>query len=179
MTSLAARVKQYHQSTQKQSDAIDLDRYRKMPLEELAKEKITFGTAQLNKTFGEVFKDHKWTDGFTGRYEKSNKPAHRAYLIFVERTLDQDLPTTMTQGYLKTNKGKEKHPSPPSSECDPVEAAEAEIEFQNPGLIFDMEERLLHLQEANVNVNSRLTSVEMTMTEILQAVRNLSVKSEP
>lgn len=50
---------------------------------------------------------------------------------------------------------------------------------ENPGLIFDMEERLLHLQEANVNVNSRLTSVEMTMTEILQAVHNLSVKSEP
>jgi hypothetical protein len=68
-----------------------------MPVEVLAKDKISFGKAKIGQPFPEVFKDSAWTAWFIWTYEKSTKPEHQLSVQY----LGMEIKAEHTKGYSK------------------------------------------------------------------------------
>lgn len=187
MPSVSSKMKAYREQLQKGENSEEaMTRYRQMSIEQLGMERIAFGQSKLNLPFQEAFKDDRWADWFTSAYEKSTKIAHRAYILYVERRLDMHLPADMTANSNNTVPEKKSNPST-HSEAAPSDWIPTETEI-DPSMEFepisfammqDVEDRMTNLQESNFQLSSRMATLEMTMHEILNGVKALSVKAEP
>ena len=65
---------QYRETKRRKTPAEGIQKIRLMPVEVLAKDKISFGKAKIGQPFPEAFKDSAWTAWFIWTYEKSTKP---------------------------------------------------------------------------------------------------------
>eukprot|EP00435_Cladocopium_sp_Y103_P067890 s2532_g30.t1 len=191
MASVTQKLQQFREIQKKDEDSDQLTKIRAMPLEVLAKEKIAFGQAKLGQAFPEVFQDAKWTDWFIRTYERSAKPEHQLFVQYVTKRLDAEIyqdkgvkpPAHLSDGsHLKEM--KEKAPKSDTSDhltWDHLTEPDFLPDCDLPGInkLQQMEDQVANLNVANKNLSDRMAGVEMALTEVLQHVRNLSVKSEP
>ena len=183
MSSVATKLSQYREGQRKIESKDEMGRIQEMTLEQLAKERISFGKAKVGQAFPEVFEDHSWTDWFIRTYEKS--PKSQMYVQYVLKRLDHEIAQSMTKNQVKNSeKMKECRASVSAdsdawdqiSELDPVETF---FEMPAPAKIQQVEEQMGNLSMENKQLASRITNMEMAMQEVLMHVRQLSVKTEP
>ena len=181
MASVTQKLQQFREQQKKMESKEDLLTIKQMSLSQLAQEKIAFGKAKMGKSFPEAFEDASWTDWFVQTYEKSSKPAHQKYIMYVEKRLNQDgkseaaaqvpIPKTITA------------PPVEFQSWDEISIAEAlaEVDVPSPRVssMSEMEDQVTSLRMSNENLHQRMTTMEMAVQEMLQHVRNLSIKSEP
>lgn len=64
---------------------------KKMSLEELANLRITFGEAMRGMTYQEALQtDPRYVSWFLARYQDSPKPAHRSFVEYLNRCIDEE-----------------------------------------------------------------------------------------
>ena len=189
MSSIQQQLKAFRESQQKSTDQYELIKIQKMSLEELSAEKIAFGKAKMGQSFEKVFQDASWTDWFVQTYEKSPKPAHQLYIKYVEKRLNAEITEdiqknkTNTKGAKllpKTAQGSEMTAAEVTS-WDEISEPDLTQEFDLPGIskLNQVEDQVSSLHLQNQNLVQRMTQMEMTMQELVQHIRGLSVKTEP
>jgi hypothetical protein len=185
MSSVATKLFQFREGQKKIESKDEMGRIQDMTLEQLAKERISFGKAKMGQAFPAVFEDHSWTDWFIRTYEKSPKPQHQLYVQYVLKRLDHEIVQNMAKNQVKSSeKLKDRRASASAdsdvwdqiSELDPVEAF---FEMPAPAKIQQVEGQVGNLSIENQQLAHRITNMEMAMQEVLMHVRQLSVKSEP
>ena len=107
MSNVTQRLQQLRRQQKASQDSVTAEDVKKMTLEELAKEEITFGKTHVGTPFPEMFLNHGYTDWFVGTYHDSPKPAHMKYVRYVELRLDQELQTGQPSTSETVPKGKE------------------------------------------------------------------------
>jgi hypothetical protein len=185
-STVSQRLHQYREAQKKLDSQDEIEKVQDMTVEQLSQERISFGKSKIGQKFEEVFKDGSWTDWFVTTYEKSPKPQHQMYILYVLKRLDQAMMQEFGVGYPKT----QKHETPrndraktssENSSWDQISEVDACQEFEMPGptKLQQVEEQMLNLNLENQNLASRITNIEMNMQELLHHVRQMSVKSEP
>ena len=178
-------LQKFRDSQLKEDQKDVISKIRLIPLETLEKEKITFGQAKLGMPFTEVFQDAKWTDWFIRTYEKSGKPEHQMFVQYVTKRIDEGIIMEHRKGYQKTSMTATSNSSQISKDVteswDQMTEPGMLQDFELPGIskVQQMEEQVTNLSQENKNLSDRMAGMEMAMNELLQHVRNLSVKSEP
>ena len=189
MSSVQQRLKAFRESQQKSTDQYELIKIQKMSLEELSAEKIAFGKAKMGQSFEKAFQDASWTDWFVQTYEKSPKPAHQLYIKYVEKRLNAEITEDIQKSkdsskgaklLPKTTKAAEMSAAEVTS-WDEMSEPDLTQEFEMPGMnkLNQVEDQVSSLHLQNQNLANRMTQMEMTMQELLQHIRGLSVKTEP
>ena len=182
MASVAQKLQSFREGQKATDDKTEIQKIKAMTLDQLALETISFGKAKIGQPFPKVFLDSAWTDWFVQTYEKSSKPAHQMYILYVEKRLNAELekdfkPTPRKISLKETQKMAEAEAEAwdQISETDMFQ----ELEIAGMGKLNQMEDQVTSLATQNQNLASRMTQIEMSMQELLHHVRNLSVKSEP
>ena len=189
MSSIQEQLKAFRESQQKSTDQYELIKIQKMSLEELSAEKIAFGKAKMGQPFEKVFQDASWTDWFVQTYEKSPKPAHQLYIKYVEKRLNAEITEDIQKNKANTKGAKLIPKTAQGSEMtaaevtswDEISEPDLTQEFELPGIskLNQVEDQVSSLHLQNQNLVNRMTQMEMTMQELLQHIRGLSVKAEP
>lgn len=189
MSSIQQQLKAFRESQQKPTDQYELIKIQKMSLEELAAEKIAFGKAKMGQSFEKVFQDASWTDWFVQTYEKSPKPAHQLYIKYVEKRLNAEITEDIQKNKVNAKGAKLIPKAAQGSEMtaaevtswDEISEPDLTQEFEVPGIskLNQVEDQVSSLHLQNQNLVHRMTQMEMTMQELLQHIRGLSVKTEP
>ena len=189
MSSIQEQLKAFRESQQKSTDQYELIKIQKMSLEELSAEKIAFGKAKIGQPFEKVFQDAAWTDWFVQTYEKSPKPAHQLYIKYVEKRLNAEITEDIQKNKANTKGAKLIPKTAQGSEMtaaevtswDEISEPDLTQEFELPGIskLNQVEDQVSSLHLQNQNLVNRMTQMEMTMQELLQHIRGLSVKAEP
>lgn len=185
-TSVSQKMKAFQARQKGIQQEASLEEIEKMSLSELAKETVQFGTAKKGLKFGEAFKDYGWTEWFVSHYEKSQKVSHRKYIRFVELTLEEE---AVTESNEKAKKWwKDPTTSAASVKSEPSEAATwekvkpvdiTESESESDALKFShLEEEVVYMRAETRQLGTRMTNMENAMQEIVQHLRQLSVKTE-
>ena len=68
--------------------------------------KIGFGTAKRGLEFYVAFEDRRWTTWFTSHYETSPKFEHQAFIEYVKKRVDQEIPLEATSATTPQPKAK-------------------------------------------------------------------------
>lgn len=198
--SVSQRLAAFRVQTTEKDDQNKAEKLSQTPLTELAQMKIEFGTAKRGLEFQVAFEDQKWTDWFISHYEKSTKYEHMAYVEYVKKQLDHmtsngGYPSTTPQQKAKMTAAKtlSKPKAAPASEhswtqiksehgveSDVESCLEQFMEEPTQGTaIALLEDRMVQVYHDNQALNTRMTHMENAMQEILNHVRQLSVKAEP
>ena len=132
-------------------------------------------------------------------YEASPKYEHQLFIEYVKKRVDQELenqstttPSPQPKAKMMATKSKAK-PVPTASEASWTQVKaemtlESDVESNLDQLLVEpsnntaiaiLEDRMVHMHQENQVLVSRMTHMENAMQEILNHVRNLSVKAEP
>lgn len=195
MSNVTQRLQQLRRQQKASQDSVTAEDVKKMTLEELAKEEITFGKTHVGTPFPEMFLNHGYTDWFVGTYHDSQKPAHMKYVRYVELRLDQELQTGQPSTSETVPKAKSKAASGPKTEGPisrkpvdwqeqwdqvvPVEDIDEEFEMLPQVQMLQLGEQVHYMREENKNLNQRVSKMEGNVEEILQHLRQMSIKKEP
>jgi len=194
MSNVAQRLQQYRRQQKGEQEEVTAQSVMEMTLEALSQEKIAFGKAHLGTPFPEMFLNHGYTDWFVGLYHESKKPAHMKYVRYVELRLNQEIATgeTTSQGpYPKAKAAaasrQTQGPAPLKGinwneqwdQVVPVDEIDEEFEMLPQVQMLQMEEQVSYMREENKNLNNRMSKMESSVEEILQHLRQMSIKKEP
>lgn len=150
-----------------------------MTLEQLSREKVTWGNAHQGESFDEAWKDSEWVKFMVNRYGQSHKEGHQKFAKFVELKVTElennqepVMPrrgTSQRGGYAApTSKSKAapKTASAPSTECSWQMAGEEEVDsepemYAHPtmGAVVEQGEMMEALQQRVLNMESALSRV--------------------
>lgn len=152
-----------------------------MTIEELSMMKITFGEAKRGQTYREVLQtDPKYVSWFLSRYQDSSKPAHKAFVSYLRRCIEEeetnrgvtmDVPqVTSTKGYPKAKASSALRPA--STEENAVWLSEGMWDVVE-------EDHENHLRDLTIeHQNHRLDQLESTLQAILQVLTPNNPKLE-
>lgn len=182
--SVKQKLQAFRQTGKGSNVEAEMEKIDHMTLAELEKELIQFGTAKMNLPFPEAFKDHRWTDWFVGSYETSTKPAHRKYVKYVEKRLDQEMLEERSQkGYkehmeqIQQQKQKNKATSSAGEETWDM-IAPVDLVEEAPEALLHLHEEMSYIRTENAQLRGRLGNMEMAIQELVQHIKGLSVKTE-
>jgi hypothetical protein len=185
-SNVAQKLQQYREAQKKVDSLDEIEKIQAMTVEQLSQERISFGKSKIGQKFEEVFKDGSWTDWFVTTYEKSPKPQHQMYILYVLKRLDQEIMKGFGEEDTKNKKEEISCHSGAKGSTeiltwDQVSEVDACQEFEMPNTtkLQQVEEQMLNLNMENKNLASRITNIEMNMQELLHHIRQMSVKSEP
>lgn len=196
MASVSLRLKQHLKNIKAGNNEALLEEVDQMTLAQLSKEVIQFGEAKAGITFPEAFKDHTWTDWFVGRYEKSTKIVHRKYIKYVELRLDEEIGPEMLANQqemsklIKNKNSKKKTSSEPSSSTPKItlpenlkvgpfsDDEEDWDQVSDAARVQDLQDQVMNVNMANQNLHQRMGHLEMAVTEILDHMKKITVKTE-
>ena len=168
MPSLAQQLKEYNKTQRHQ---VSRDVVKTMTLEELATDKITFGESKKGMTYAKALEDTQWTEFILHRFENSDKPEHMMFVQYVRLRL---------QGVKKDVKDpkvtKDMPPVPQDvwEELMPTDGSAAEDVMNLPFV----KEEMKDLRQSNKQLSNRIGQTEMLMTELLEHMRRMEVKTE-
>jgi len=184
--SVAERLTQYRKESDAQTTGEKIAEIKKMPLKDLEKMKIEFGTAKKGMPFPMAFEDHSWTDWFVKTYEWSGKLTHVKYLTYVEKRLDEEVRAAhqkpkKSQGAIPNMKKKAAAYSNTTEQSweMPSESEDDTAQFVMALNQKDLEERVGYMAQENQQLHQRMASMEMAITELVNHVKGLTVKTEP
>ena len=187
---VSQKMKAFQARQKNAQEQITLEQVDKMTLEELSQETVQFGTAKKGMKFEQAFADHSWAEWFVNHYEKRAKPQHRKFIRYVELVLDTDVPpqpnnqAKKTQGYLnveKQKKGPSSHAESSTSvweQVKPVGGTESESETDSNLKFSHLEEEVVFMRAETRQLNTRMMHMESAMQEMVQHLRQMSVKAE-
>eukprot|EP00435_Cladocopium_sp_Y103_P014959 s628_g3.t1 len=173
MAAAPSLAERFHAVTAQKSN----EEFRKMSYDQLSKMRISFGEAKLNQRFIEVVtQDPKYTAWFAKKYESSQKPAHQAFLYFinlyVERLeLTQESPEIKYPSALEL-KAKAKAGPPQGPEVQ-SHSSWSDEDASKPWSVIH-EEQTAQVKGELENQNSRLETVESSLQMISQQLQMLT-----
>lgn len=186
MPNVAQRLQQFRRQQKGQEEEVTAEQVKEMTLEELAKEEIAFGKTHVGTPFPEMFLNHSYTDWFVGSYQDSTKPAHMKYVRYVELRLDQEIQSgkTSVKPHPKAQPAKAKDAPKPVwkemwDQVVPVDEIDEEFEMLPQVQVLQLEEQVHYMREENKNLNQRMGKMEANVEEILNHLRQMSIKKEP
>eukprot|EP00435_Cladocopium_sp_Y103_P015268 s676_g3.t1 len=157
--SIAQKLKQYRAITEDQCSEERMKAIQNMTTDELEKETISFGKANIGMTFSEVFKDHRWTDWFVTTYEQSKKEGHVKYVTYVCKCLDAEIHTDALESKAQQKEFDEES----LSDFVPIMETQSHIE-----------EQMMVMHEENNNMRNRMTQIEMALQDLIKHVKALT-----
>eukprot|EP00435_Cladocopium_sp_Y103_P036920 s1891_g9.t1 len=155
--------------------------YMKMSYDQLAKQRIAFGEAKLNQRFEDVIQqDPKYVAWFVRKYENSQKPAHKAFIyfinLFVERQEIHLEAEPLAQPSKLELKAKAKaRPSDGAHQEIPETLSEGSwSEEESKPWSVVQEEQSVMMREEILQQNGRIENVETTLQQITHQLQALT-----
>ena len=152
-------------------DPEELEKFKKLSLEEMGSSPITFGKAHLGRPFAEIWnQEAKWLQWFVRTSETSQKIDHMKLLHYVTLMIERsemEAPTEPSQMPVPRPKPKPKsQPAPTVSEISDEE--DAWLEMQNPPTysLNAMESEII------IALQTRMNHLEGAVSEILGLLRD-------
>lgn len=166
--------------TQHQDIHQTLETFKSMSIEEMHKQKITFGKAHHGKTYHEVWTTEKqWTKFMLKRYQQTTKVEHLMYFHYVELMVErQELETGLLsdeETELRYDIGNQSHSQQPKSKAAP----KPKPRVRRPE-IHELNEDEFAEEEATWTVTTndevtalqhRMGAIEEALTEVVQHLR--------
>ncbi|CAL1169126.1 unnamed protein product [Cladocopium goreaui] len=152
-------------------DPEELEKFKKLSLEEMGSSPITFGKAHLGRPYAEIWnQEAKWLQWFVRTYETSQKIDHQKLLHFVSLMIERsEMEATTEPSQMPVTRPKPKPKSQPTQMVAEISDEEdAWLEMPNPPTY-----SLNAMESENIiALQTRMNHLEGAVSEILGLLRN-------
>ena len=152
-------------------DPEELEKFKKLSLEEMGSSPITFGKAHLGRPYAEIWnQEAKWLQWFVRTYETSQKIDHQKLLHFVSLMIERsEMEATTEPSQMPVPRPKPKPKSQPAQMVAEISDEEdAWLEMPNPPTY-----SLNAMESENIiALQTRMNHLEGAVSEILGLLRN-------
>ena len=153
-------------------DPEELEKFKKLSLEEMGSSPITFGKAHLGRPYAEIWnQEAKWLQWFVRTYETSQKIDHMKLLHYVTLMIERSETETLTEpSQMPVPRPKPKPKSRPAQMVSEISDEEEDtwLEMQNPPTY-----SLTAMESENIiALQTRMNHLEGAVSEILGLLRN-------